>query len=155
MFRLLGFLTEENVLCNRLKLLQTWQPLCYCYYWKKSRLLRNNVPSWNTWHGPYSFPIRKTRQLKSSKKFPGSDPITPPRAARRYKCFWPVPTEIWFAMHCWSPSVPYESGSTVSIAAVLIDQPQQAQRTFWTAKACHGYISKQYQIQCRYETVVQ
>jgi hypothetical protein len=36
----------------------------------------------------------------------------------------------------------------------LIDQPQQAQRTFWTAKAFHGYISKAYQIQCSYETVV-
>ncbi|MEJ2392870.1 MAG: IS630 family transposase [Gammaproteobacteria bacterium] len=36
----------------------------------------------------------------------------------------------------------------------LIDQPQQAQRTFWTAKAFHGYISKEYQIQCSYETVV-
>jgi len=35
----------------------------------------------------------------------------------------------------------------------LIDQPQQAQRTFWTAKAFHGYISKEYQIQCSYETV--
>jgi hypothetical protein len=28
----------------------------------------------------------------------------------------------------------------------LIDQPQQAQRTFWTAKAFHGYMSKAYQI---------
>lgn len=36
----------------------------------------------------------------------------------------------------------------------LIDQPQQAQRTFWTAKAFHGYIGKAYQIQCSYETVV-
>jgi len=36
----------------------------------------------------------------------------------------------------------------------LIDQPQQAQRSFWTAKAFHGYISKQYQIHCSYETVV-
>ena len=36
----------------------------------------------------------------------------------------------------------------------LIDQPQQAQRSFWTAKAFHGYISKEYQIQCSYETVV-
>jgi transposase len=36
----------------------------------------------------------------------------------------------------------------------LIDQPQQAQRTFSTAKAFHGYISKEYQIQCSYETVV-
>jgi hypothetical protein len=32
----------------------------------------------------------------------------------------------------------------------LIDQPQQAQRTFGTAKAFHGYISKEYQIQCSY-----
>jgi hypothetical protein len=31
---------------------------------------------------------------------------------------------------------------------------KQAQRTFWTAKAFHGYISKEYQIQCSYETVV-
>jgi len=36
----------------------------------------------------------------------------------------------------------------------LIDQPQQAQRTFWTAKAFHGYISKADQIQWSYETVV-
>ena len=37
--------------------------------------------------------------------------------------------------------------------ADLIDQPQQAKRSFWTAKAFHGYISKHYQIQCSYETV--
>jgi transposase len=36
----------------------------------------------------------------------------------------------------------------------LIDQPQQAQRAVWTAKAFHGCISKEYQIQCRYETLV-
>ncbi len=36
----------------------------------------------------------------------------------------------------------------------LIDEPQQAQRSFWTAKAFHGYISDPYQIQCSYETVV-
>ena len=36
----------------------------------------------------------------------------------------------------------------------LIDQPQQADRTFWTAKAFHGYISNVYQIECSYETVV-
>jgi transposase len=36
----------------------------------------------------------------------------------------------------------------------LIDEPQQAQRSFWTAKAFHGYISKKYQIQCSYETAV-
>ncbi len=38
--------------------------------------------------------------------------------------------------------------------AELFDQPQQAQRSFWTAKAFHGYISKQYQIHCSYETVM-
>lgn len=38
--------------------------------------------------------------------------------------------------------------------AQLIDQPEQAQRSFWTAKAFHGYISKAYQIQCSYETVI-
>ena len=38
--------------------------------------------------------------------------------------------------------------------AHLIDQPQQAERTFWTAKAFHGYISQAYQIECSYETVV-
>ena len=37
---------------------------------------------------------------------------------------------------------------------LLIDNQQQAQRSFWTAKAFHGYISKEYQIQCSYETVV-
>ena len=36
----------------------------------------------------------------------------------------------------------------------LIDQPQQADRTFWTARAFHGYISKQYQVECSYETIV-
>ena len=36
----------------------------------------------------------------------------------------------------------------------LIDQPQQADRTFWTAKAFHGYISDVYKIDCSYETVV-
>ncbi len=50
MFRLPDFLTGENVMCNSLKLLQTWQPLYYCFYWKKSKLLRNNVPYLNTWH---------------------------------------------------------------------------------------------------------
>jgi transposase len=36
----------------------------------------------------------------------------------------------------------------------LIEQPQKAERTFWTAKAFHGYICDQYQIECSYETVV-
>ena len=38
--------------------------------------------------------------------------------------------------------------------AQLIDQPEKAKRSFWTAKAFHGYISESYQIQCSYETVV-
>ena len=46
------------------------------------------------------------------------------------------------------------NGQQASQLTDLIDQPQQAQRTFWTAKAFHGYISKAYQIQCSYETVV-
>ena len=36
----------------------------------------------------------------------------------------------------------------------LIETPQTAQRTFWTAKAFHGYISESYQIECSYQTVV-
>ena len=36
----------------------------------------------------------------------------------------------------------------------LIEAPQTAQRTFWTAKAFHGYISESYQIECSYQTVV-
>ena len=46
------------------------------------------------------------------------------------------------------------TGQQAMELTALIDQPQQAQRTFWTAKAFHGYISKQYQIQFSYETVV-
>jgi transposase len=36
----------------------------------------------------------------------------------------------------------------------LIEQPEKAERTFWTAKAFHGYISETYQVECSYETVV-
>jgi transposase len=36
----------------------------------------------------------------------------------------------------------------------LIEAPQTAERTFWTAKAFHGYISESYQIECSYQTVV-
>jgi len=36
----------------------------------------------------------------------------------------------------------------------LIEQPERARRTFWTAKAFHGYISDAYQIECSYETVL-
>jgi transposase len=34
-----------------------------------------------------------------------------------------------------------------------IDHPQRANRTFWTAKAFHGYISDTYQIDCSHESV--
>ena len=36
----------------------------------------------------------------------------------------------------------------------LLEKPEKAERTFWTAKAFHGHISDSYQIQCSYETVV-
>ena len=36
----------------------------------------------------------------------------------------------------------------------LLEQPEKAARTFWTAKAFHGHISDTYQIECSYETVV-
>jgi len=38
--------------------------------------------------------------------------------------------------------------------ANLIDEPQQAERNLWTAKAFHGYISDAYRIEWCYETVV-
>jgi transposase len=36
----------------------------------------------------------------------------------------------------------------------LIEQPEQANRDFWTARAFHGYIQEKYQVDCSYETVV-
>lgn len=36
----------------------------------------------------------------------------------------------------------------------LIEYPENAERSFWTAKAFHGYISERYNIQCSYDTVV-
>ena len=36
----------------------------------------------------------------------------------------------------------------------LIEEPQRAERTFWTARAFHGYISEAYQIQCSHQSVV-
>ena len=36
----------------------------------------------------------------------------------------------------------------------LIEHPEKVDRTFWTAKAFHGYISLEYQIDCSYQTVV-
>ncbi len=34
------------------------------------------------------------------------------------------------------------------------EEPGRAQRTFWTATAFHGYISKKYSIECSYQTVL-
>ena len=46
------------------------------------------------------------------------------------------------------------NGEQASEFARLIAEPEQAERTFWTAKAFHGYLSETYQIECSYETVV-
>lgn len=35
-----------------------------------------------------------------------------------------------------------------------IDNPQRAERDFWTARAFHGYVSEHYEIDCSYETLV-
>jgi transposase len=45
-------------------------------------------------------------------------------------------------------------GNTAEELSQLIEQPQRADRAFWTAKAFHGYLSQNYQIQCSYQTVV-
>ncbi|MFH2057382.1 MAG: IS630 family transposase [Pseudomonadota bacterium] len=36
----------------------------------------------------------------------------------------------------------------------LIDQPEKADREFWTAKAFHGYLGEVYQLECSYQTIV-
>ena len=36
----------------------------------------------------------------------------------------------------------------------MVERPDKADRTFWTAKAFHGYIRDAYQIECSYETIV-
>lgn len=46
------------------------------------------------------------------------------------------------------------TGDTARELTKLIDTPQSMERTFWTAKAFHGYISESYQIECSYQTVV-
>jgi len=38
--------------------------------------------------------------------------------------------------------------------AQLIDQPEKANREFWTAKAFHGYLGEVYKLDCSYQTVV-
>jgi len=35
-----------------------------------------------------------------------------------------------------------------------IEHPENVERTFWTAKAFHGFIKEQYSIECNYKTVV-
>ena len=46
------------------------------------------------------------------------------------------------------------NGKQAAELTQLIEQPEQVKRTFWTAKAFHGYISGAYQIECSYQTVV-
>jgi transposase len=46
------------------------------------------------------------------------------------------------------------TGGTVEELTQLIEEPEKADRTFWTAKAFHGYLSQTYQIECSYQTVV-
>lgn len=45
-------------------------------------------------------------------------------------------------------------GEQAAALAALIDEPQGAERTFWTARAFHGYLAATYQIECSYPTVV-
>jgi len=35
-----------------------------------------------------------------------------------------------------------------------IDHPEKVNRTFWTAKAFHGFIAEHYEIECNYKTIV-
>jgi len=46
------------------------------------------------------------------------------------------------------------NGKKAKELADLIEEPQKANLTFWTAKAFHGYISEAYKIECSYQTVV-
>jgi len=46
------------------------------------------------------------------------------------------------------------NGEKARELAELIDQPGKADRTFWTAKAFHGYLGETYQLECSYQTVV-
>lgn len=47
--------------------------------------------------------------------------------------------------------IPEKSRSTI---IQDIKKPEVANRTFWTAKAFHGFIKKKYEIECSYATVV-
>lgn len=46
------------------------------------------------------------------------------------------------------------NGDQAAQFARLIAEPEQAERTFWTAKAFHGYLAATYHVECSYETVV-
>jgi transposase len=46
------------------------------------------------------------------------------------------------------------NGDQAAQFARLIAEPEQAERTFWTAKAFHGYLATTYHVECSYETVV-
>lgn len=46
------------------------------------------------------------------------------------------------------------SGRTAEDLVKHIEQPERENRTFWTAKAFHGFIKERYKIECCYETVV-
>ena len=46
------------------------------------------------------------------------------------------------------------SGPQVQELVALIEAPEQVERTFWTAKGFHGYLSQAYEIECSYRTVV-
>jgi len=89
MFRLLDFLTGDNIASNGLKLLQTWQPLCYFFIEKNPRLFRNDVPYFNQRHGLYSSPIGKTRPSKISCKLAVWDPLKQLHAVAPSRCCWP------------------------------------------------------------------
>jgi len=45
-------------------------------------------------------------------------------------------------------------GEQAAALTQLIEQPETVQRTFWTARAFHGYICETYHIECSYPTVV-
>jgi transposase len=46
------------------------------------------------------------------------------------------------------------AGAQAESLATLLDRPEEADRTFWTARAFHGHIRQEYRIDCSYETVV-
>lgn len=46
------------------------------------------------------------------------------------------------------------SGRKAQEIVELIEKPERVERTFWTAKGFHGYLSQAYEIECSYRTVV-